>query len=272
LRQRPRDAFQLSTKVGRLLDADPRAPRDQHGYVETLPFVQRYDYSGDGIRRSLDDSRRRLRVDYFDFVYAHDCDEATLGDAFPRHWHDLVQSGFPALAALKAEGVIGGYGVGVNGVDICLRVLEHSDPDVLLLAGRYTLADQQALPALLPACARRGVTVVLGGPFNSGILASGAHPREGSAPMFDYAPATEAVRARVAAIERVCAAHDVPLKAAALQFPRGHPAVACVLAGARAAVEVVENARLARLPIPAAFWQALQDERLVPSDAPLPRQ
>jgi D-threo-aldose 1-dehydrogenase len=270
LRRRPRHAFQLSTKVGRLLVADPQASRSQHGYVDTLPYVQRYDYTADGVRRSLDDSRARLGLDAIDFVYAHDCDRATLGDAFERHWQDLVRSGFPALAGLKAEGAIAGYGVGVNGVDICLRVLDVADPDVLLLAGRYTLADQQALAALLPACAERGVAVVLGGPFNSGILATGSTPVDGGLPMFDYAPASGAMRAHVAAIERVCAAHGIPLKAAALQFPRGHPAIACVLAGARSAAEMTENARLARLPIPAAFWRALVSEGLIPATAPLP--
>jgi len=269
LRGRPRDAFMLSTKVGRLLEPDAHAARDQHGYVDTLPFVQRLDYGADAIRRSLDDSRRRMGIDRIDLAYAHDCDPATLGAAFPKHWDDLVRSGFPALARLQADGDITGWGVGVNGVDICLRVLEVADPDVILLAGRYTLADQQALPALLPRCVERGVAIVLGGPFNSGILATGAAPAQGE-PMFDYGPAPMEVRARVAAIERVCAAFGVPLQAAALQFPRGHPAVACVLAGARSAKEATTNATLARWPIPAAFWRALVDERLIPADAPLP--
>jgi D-threo-aldose 1-dehydrogenase len=157
----------------------------------------------------------------------------------------------------------------VNGVDICMQVLDVAEPDVILLAGRYTLADQQALPGLLPRCVERNVAVVVGGPFNSGILATGASPAEGE-PMFDYRPAPADMRTHVAAIERVCAAHGVPLQAAALQFPRAHPAVACVLAGARSDTEVTMNAALARRPIPTAFWRTLVDEHLLPTDAPLP--
>jgi len=150
-----------------------------------------------------------------------------------------------------------------------MQVLDVAQPDVILLAGRYTLADQQALPRLLPRCVERGVSIVLGGPFNSGILATGASPAHGE-PMFDYRPAPDDVRRRVAALERVCAAHGVPLQAAALQFPRAHPAIACVLAGARSAAEVTTNAALARRPIPGAFWRTLVDERLLPANAPLP--
>jgi D-threo-aldose 1-dehydrogenase len=270
LRGIPRDAFLLSTKVGRLLVPDANAPSVQHGYVDTLPFVQRYDYTGDGIRRALDDSLQRLGVARVDFVYVHDIDAGTHGDAHAARLRDLLDSGLPALARLKAEGAIAGYGLGVNEVDICLTVLAHADLDILLLAGRYTLADQSALPALLPECVRRDVAVVLGGPFNSGILASGAHPADGSAPYFNYAPAPRPVVARVAAIETVCAEFGVPLRAAALQFPCGHPAVACVLAGARKPAEVEDNARLARHAIPARFWSALRERELIDPRAPLP--
>ncbi len=270
LMERPRHAYLLSTKVGRLLVAAPASPRDAFGYVDALPFAQRYDYTADGVRRSLDDSRRRLGLAQIDFVYAHDCDEATLGARFADHFRDLLGSGLPALAELKASGAIAGYGVGVNGVAICERTLAHADLDVLLLAGRYTLADQQALATLLPECARREVSVVLGGPFNSGILASGAQPADGTAPTFDYAPASPAMRAHVAAIERVCTEYGVSLKAAALQFPRGHPAIACVLAGAASAAEARENAALARTRIPVELWDALEDAGLIPAGAVRP--
>jgi D-threo-aldose 1-dehydrogenase len=138
------------------------------------------------------------------------------------------------------------------------------------LAGRYTLADQSALAALLPECVRRGVAVVLGGPYNSGILASGSRPQDGSPPYFNYAPAPANVVARVAAIERVCAEFAVPLKAAALQFPVGHPAIACVLPGARSRSEFDDNLAMARFPIPPEFWTALRDRSLVAAAAPLP--
>ena len=270
LRALPRDDFILSTKVGRVLTADPHAPRSAFGYIDVLPFRQHYDYTGAGVVRSIEDSLQRLGLGRIDLVYVHDIDSTTHGAAQPQRFRDLLESGLPALARLKAEGVIGGYGLGVNDVGICLATLARTDLDVLLLAGRYTLADQQALGELLPGCLRRDVAVVLGGPFNSGILATGAHPRDGSAPYFNYAPATTDVVARVAAIETVCAEFDVPLKAAALQFPRAHPAATCVLAGARTADEVAENAALAQRPIPGAFWRALAQRALLDPRAPLP--
>ena len=270
LRTLPRDDFVLSTKVGRILTADPNAPRSAFGYVDALPFVQHYDYTGEGVRRSLQDSLQRMGLARIDIVFVHDIDATTQGAAQPTRFKDLLDTGLPALARLKAEGVIAGYGLGVNEVGICLDTLAHADLDVLLLAGRYTLADQDALARLLPECRKRDVAVVLGGPFNSGILASGARPRDGSAPYFNYKPAPGDVLARVAAIEAVCAQFDVPLKAAALQFPRAHPAIACVLAGARTAEEVAENVALARRPIPAAFWRALVERRLIDPQVPLP--
>jgi D-threo-aldose 1-dehydrogenase len=270
--QRPRPSFVLSTKVGRLLDPSVAAPREQDGYVDTLPFVQRFDYSGRGVRRSLEDSLQRLGLAHVDLVFVHDIDVATHGNAHAGRFHDLLDSGLPALAQLKADGVIGGYGLGVNEVDICLQTLAHADLDVILLAGRYTLADQSALVRLLPECVRRDVAVVLGGPFNSGILASGARPADGSPPYFDYAPAPPHIIERVAAIEQVCAEYDVPLKAAALQFPRGHAAVACVIAGMRSAAEVVENLALARYPIPTDLWRRLQQRGLIATEAPWPSE
>jgi D-threo-aldose 1-dehydrogenase len=270
LRDFPREDYLLSTKVGRLLEPRADAPPDQHGYVDTLPFVQRYDYTAKGVRRSLADSLQRLGVAHIDLVYVHDIDRATHGDAHPHRLADALDGGFPALAALKAEGAIGGYGLGVNDVAICRKVLRYADLDVILLAGRYTLADQSALPQLLPECHRRGVIIVVGGPFNSGILASGSRPRDGSVPYFNYAPAPRAIVERVAAIERVCGEFAVPLPAAALQFPLGHPAVTCVLPGARSAAEFDENLRHARYPIPAKFWRALRERHLIDVHAPLP--
>ncbi|HUH91654.1 MAG TPA: aldo/keto reductase [Casimicrobiaceae bacterium] len=271
LRGFPRDAYLLSTKVGRLLEPRADAPRNQHGYIDTLPFVQRYDYTAQGVRRSLEDSLQRLGFARVDLVYVHDIDRDTHGEAHPRHLADALDGALPALAELKAADAIQGYGLGVNDVAICRDVLRRADLDVILLAGRYTLADQSALPELLPECERRGVAVVLGGPFNSGILATGSAPRDGSPPYFDYAPAPAAVVQRVAAIESVCSQFAVPLPAAALQFPLGHPAVTCVLAGARSVAEFDANLRLARQPIAAAFWRALRDEGLLDERAPLPR-
>ena len=270
LREFPRDSFLLSTKVGRILTSSSDAPGSQHGYVDVLPFVQNIDYTGPGVLRSLEDSLRRMELSRIDFVYVHDIDAATHGEAFAQRFRDMLDGALPVLARLKAQGAIGGYGLGVNDVDTCRATLRHADLDVVLLAGRYTLADQSALADLLPECLRRDVAIVLGGPFNSGILASGSRPRDGSAPYFNYAPASPQVVAHVASIERVCAEFGVPLPAAALQFPLAHPAVACVLAGARSIAEFDDNATMAELPIPQDFWQALRERALVDPSAPLP--
>jgi D-threo-aldose 1-dehydrogenase len=270
LRDMPRDSFVLSTKVGRLLHREPGAPAAQHGYVDLPPLVQSHDYSRDGVLRSLADSRERLGLPRIDMVYVHDLDRQTHGDEFARHFRALLESGLPALAELKSAGVIDGYGIGVNGVDICMQTLRHADLDVILLAGRYTLADQSALPELLPECVRRAVTVILGGPFNSGILATGTRLPDRSPPFFDYAPATAPVIAHVAAIEETCREFGVPLPAAALQFSAAHPAIVVVLAGARTSEEFDANVAMMRLPIPTDLWTALRTRGLIASGAPLP--
>ncbi len=270
LRSRPRDAFLLSTKVGRLLRPDASAPTDQHGYVGIPRQVATYDYSRAGVLRSLDDSRARLGIDRIDIVYVHDLDRVTHAGAFEARFRTLLDQGLPALAELKRAGDIAAFGIGVNGIDICFETLRHADLDVILLAGRYTLADQTALPALLPLCEERGVAVVHGAPYNSGILATGAHPPAGAAAYFDYAPAPPAIVAKVAAIEALCARHGVPLRAAALQFAAAHPATAAVLAGARTAGEVDDLVAMRRLPVPRSFWEALRAQALVAPLAPFP--
>ncbi|HVN35022.1 MAG TPA: aldo/keto reductase [Casimicrobiaceae bacterium] len=266
----PRETYELSTKVGRLLVPDASAPRDQNGYVGVLPFVQRWDYSHDGTLRSIDDSLQRLGLARIDYVFIHDVARDAHGDAQPARFREAMEGAVPALARLKAEGVIAGFGLGVNDCQVCVDAFEHTELDVLLVAGRYTLLDQTALAELLPLCAARGTRVVLGGPFNSGILASGTRPGDGRTVYFNYAPASGEVLERARAIEGVCAAHRVSLKAAALQFPRAHPAIACVLAGARSSAELDENIALAGAPIPDAFWRDLRAQQLVAEAAPLP--
>jgi D-threo-aldose 1-dehydrogenase len=270
LRDLSRDAYALSTKVGRLLVPDRNAPRDQYGYVGVLPFVQRWDYSREATLRSIDDSLQRLGLARIDYVFIHDVARDAHGDAQPARFREAMEGAVPALARLKAERVIAGFGLGVNDWQVCVDALAHADLDLLLLAGRYTLLDQTALPELLPLCAARGTRIVLGGPFNSGILATGTRSADGRPAYFDYAPASAEVLDRARAIEAVCAAHRVSLKAAALQFPRAHPAIACVLAGARSAAELDENIALMSEPIPDAFWRDLRAERLVAEAAPLP--
>ncbi len=270
LREVQRDDYVLSTKVGRLLVPEPSAPREQNGYVGVLPFVQRWDYSRDGTLRSIDDSLQRLGLARIDYVFIHDVARDAHGDSQPARFREAMEGAVPALARLKSERVIAGFGLGVNDWQVCVDALAHADLDLLLLAGRYTLLDQSALAELLPLCVARGTRIVLGGPFNSGILATGARPADGRTVYFDYAPASAEVLDRVRAIEAVCAAHGVSLKAAALQFPRAHRAIACVLAGARSEAELDENIALASEPIPDAFWRDLRAQRLVAEAAPLP--
>lgn len=270
LRAVPRDDFILSTKVGRLLTPDANAPRDQYGYVNVLPFVQRWDYSFDGTLRSVDDSLQRLSLSRVDYVFIHDVAHDAHGDAQPQRFREAMEGAVPSLARLKSEGVIKGFGLGVNDWQVCVDALAHTDLDLVLLAGRYTLLDQTALPEFLPLCIKRGTRVAIGGPFNSGILATGTRPADGRTVYFNYAPASADVIARAAAIEDLCLAHGVPLKAAALQFPRAHPAVACVVPGARSIAELDENLAMSLIRIPGAFWRDLRSRRLVSADAPLP--
>jgi D-threo-aldose 1-dehydrogenase len=270
LRTMPRDDFVVSTKVGRLLKPDPTAPRDQHGYVNVLPFIQRWDYSFDAALRSIDDSLQRLSLSRIDYVFIHDVARDAHGDAQPQRFREAMDGAVPALARLKSEGVIAGFGLGVNDWQVCVDALAVSDLDLLLLAGRYTLLDQTALPELLPLCVKRGTRVAIGGPYNSGILATGARPADGRAPYFNYAPAADSIIARAAAIEDLCLAHGVSLKAAALQFPLAHPAVACVVPGARTLAEQDENLAMSKVRIPDVFWRDLRASGLVPADAPVP--
>ncbi len=270
LRDVPRDSYLLSTKVGRLLVPDPGAPREQNAFVNVLPFTQRWDYSYDATLRSIEDSLQRLGDARIDIVYIHDLARHAHGDAFASRFREAMEGAVPALARLRAEGAIAGFGLGVNEWEVCVEALAHADLDVLLVAGRYTLADQTALPTLLPLCEARGVRVVIGGPFNSGILARGSRPADGIAPTFNYRPASSDVVARVEAIEAVCAAHAVSIKAAALQFPLVHAAIACVAPGVRTIAELDENLALRDEPIPAAFWHELRRKGLIPAGAPVP--
>ena len=270
LRGVAREEIILSSKVGRILVPDRAAPREQNSYVDVPPYRQRWDYSRAGTLRSIDDSLQRLGVSRLDIVYIHDIDRACHGAAYAQRLDQVFAGAIPALAELRDRGLIGGFGLGVNDWRVCVEVLARVDLDIVLLAGRYTLLDQSALPELLPLCQRRGVAVVVGGPYNSGILATGAHPSDGSLPYFEYAPAGPERIARVAAIEAVCAEFDLPLRAAALQFPRGHPAVVNVIPGARTIAEFDQNLALATHAVPPAFWQALADRGLIAPGAPLP--
>ena len=270
LRSRPRDAFVLSSKVGRVLTPDANAPRDQHGYVDVLPFTQAWDFSAAGTRRSVEDSLQRLGLARLDVAYVHDPDAANHGASAPDVLRQVIEETLPALQQLKNEGLVGAIGLGTNDVDVVLQVLRHADLDVLMLAGRYSLLDQSALPALLPQCVARGVRVSLGGVFNSGILAIGVRQSTGACATFNYAPPAQKWIQRTAHIEAVCKAHGVPLRAAALQFPLAHAAIDIVMLGARTAGEWLDAQAMLQQPIKQEFWADLHTQGLLPTDAPTP--
>ena len=268
LRSAERDSFALSSKVGRLLRPDPSAARDQNGYVQCLPFSQAWDYSASGVRRSVHDSLQRLGLARLDAVYIHDCDASVHGAAYPQVLRQVVDEALPELQRLRQEGLLRHIGLGVNDVQVCLDVLRQADLDCLLLAGRYSLIDQTALPSLLPLCTQRGVRIALGGVFNSGILATGV--RGGQASRFNYAPASAHWVDKVARIEAVCEAFHVPLRAAALQFPLAHPAVEIVMVGAQTVAHWHDAVAMMARPIDPRFWESLRKHGLLDADTPAP--
>lgn len=254
-----RDAFVVSTKVGRLLIPDASVPEVQHGYVGGLPFRVEYDYTGDGVRRSLESSLTRLGLDRIDLVYIHDVAPDTHGDDWLRQYRIAVDGAMKVLSQWRDEGVIGAWGLGVNRVEPCLKALGDADPDIFLIAGRYTLLDTTALDALIPACEARGVHLVIGGPYNSGLLAGGN--------TFEYADAPAAMLEKRERLISCCGRFGVDLKAAALQFCKAPPPVACVIAGARTPDEVRQNCASMMTPIPREFWAALKRDGLIPANA-----
>jgi D-threo-aldose 1-dehydrogenase len=266
LREVPRDTFVLSTKVGRLLRPARGAQPSDGLFANALPFDYVYDYSRDGTRRSLEDSLQRLGLARVDIALIHDVVPRWHGADYERRFRESMEGAYPALAELRAAGVVRAIGVGVKDWDVCLRYLGAGDFDCVMLAGQYTLLCQDALAELLPHCARAGVDVLLAAPFNSGILATGAVPDA----RYFYQPASPEILARTRRLETVCRRHGVTLAAAALQFPLAHAAVASVVAGARSRAEVDGNVELVRQPIPPAFWQELKAEGLLAAAAPVP--
>ncbi|WAA66829.1 aldo/keto reductase [Microbacterium oxydans] len=251
----------ISTKVGRLLRAD--APRDESQYVDGEPFYTDvpdvgpiWDFSYEGVRTSLAESLERLDVDHVDILNLHDPDE---------HFDVASTTAYHALRDLRAEGAVKGIGAGMNQTPVLTRLVETCDLDVVLLAGRYTLLDQSSMEELLPACRRRGTSVIAGGVFNSGVLLD---PSEGA--RFDYAPAASGVLEKARAIAEVCDRYDVPLGAAAIQFPLAHPEVGSLLIGARSPEEFQADLDLLAVPIPGDLWRELRSTGLLPDDVPTP--
>jgi D-threo-aldose 1-dehydrogenase len=249
LRTRPRKEFVLSTKVGRLL----RPGEPQEIFEGAPPLGPVFDFSYDGTLGSLDESLERLGLDRVDVALIHDPDE---------HYEQALEGSYRALERLRGEGVVRAIGVGMNQAELLARFAREADCDCFLLAGRYTLLDTAGLDELLPLCAERGISVIAGGVFNSGVLASGG--------TYDYKAADPEVLERAARLREVCARWGVPLEAAAIQFPLGHPAVACVVVGCRSVAELEEDVRLFELDLPAGLWDELKAEGLLPEGAPVP--
>ena len=256
----------VSTKVGRVLE--PCAPGEEaSGIFKNVPHLRvRFDYSYDGVMRSHEDSLARLKLDRIDVLFVHDVDGFTHGGAAQSETRirELIdRGGWRGLCELRSTGAVSAIGAGVNEWQACARLLELVDPDLFLLAGRYTLLDQSSL-SFMNDCQRRGVGVVIGGPFNSGILVG--------KPSYNYSTVPAAIAARARSLEAICRSHDVPLAAAALQFPLCHPAAVTIIPGAQTEAEVRLNGGFLALPIPSALWSELKAEQLIEADAPVPER
>ena len=268
LANRPRDAFVLSTKVGRLVrrideigpttDVDRQAVdgREDGYYPRAEPVRMVFDYSADGVRRSVDESLTRLRLDRIDIALIHDPDT---------HWESAIGEAYPALARLREQGVVRAIGAGMNQAAMLARFAREGDFDVFLAASRYTLLDQDALDELLPTCLERGIAVLCAGVMNTGLL---AEPRPGA--HYDYGAAPPPVIERAQRLAAVCARHGVALRDAAIQFPLAHPAIASLVTGVRTIAHLEEYPAALARPIPPALWAELKTEGLIRPDAPVP--
>ena len=255
LHDKPREEFVLASKVGRLLRADA-PPEPGQNFRGTPPVNPVFDFSYDGVMRSVDESLQRLQLDRIDILHIHDPDN---------HYDDALHGAYKALDHLRSEGVIRAVGAGMNQAEMLARFAREGNFDCFLLAGRYTLLDQIALDELLPICVERGIAIIAAGVYNSGILAD---PKLGA--RYNYATAPEPLLERARKIRAVCDRHGIPLKAAALQFPIGHPAVSCVVVGCRSVAQLDESLRMFEVDIPPSLWQELKSEGLLREDAPTP--
>lgn len=255
LRQQPRESYAISTKVGRLLRPEANSAEDDH-YKGAPALRPQFDFSYDGVMRSVEESLDRLGLDRVDVLLVHDPDD---------HYDAAVNGAFRALMRLRDDGTVKAIGSGMNQSEMLTRFAEAVPVDCFLLAGRYTLLDQGALEALFPVCAAKNIGILLGGIYNSGIL---ANPHTGA--KFNYQDADAALVARVLALDELCRKHGTELKAAALQFCMAHPAVTVAVMGARNAAEVADNIAMSERTVPQAFWQELRAKDLVDARAPLP--
>ena len=245
----------IATKVGRLLRNVPYTDEVRY-YHGTPPVNPVFDFSYDGVMRSVEESLARLEVDRVDILHIHDPDD---------HYDAALEGAYIALDTLRSEGTIDAVGAGMNQSAMLTRLAREADFDCFLVAGRYSLLDQEALDDLLPTCLERRISIIAGGVYNSGLLAD---PSPGSP--YNYRPAPSGLVERAAQLAATCARHRVPLKAAAIQFPFGHPAVACVVTGARSRAELAENIEMIQHPIPADLWEELRKEGLIDDRVPVP--
>lgn len=259
LGEKPRESYVLSTKVGRLMEPAGGAPEEDGIFLDPAPFNVRYDYSYDGVMKSYEHSLQRLGLDRIDILYVHDIGEVLHGPEAPARLEELQSGGLKALEQLRDQGAISAYGLGVIDVQACLDCLDYGDPDAFLLAARYTLLEQQPALQLLDKCLERKVSVVAGGVFNSGILATGAV----AGARYNYAEAPEQVMATVRRLEAVCREQGVDLATAALHFPLTHPAVASILLGVGTVSSLQRNVAGLSAEVPAALWRELVDRGLV---------
>ncbi|MEX0348165.1 MAG: aldo/keto reductase [Paracoccaceae bacterium] len=256
---RDKDGWVLSTKVGRVLTPTATSPEVVNGFHSSLPFRQDFDFTYDAIMRSLEDSHQRLGLNRIDIVFVHDIGDPDAGTDTPHHRAQLLESGYKALRALKDSGAVSTIGIGVNTVEICEELLGQFDIDLILLAGRYTLLEQTAADRLFPLLTRHGTKLVIGGVFNSGILATG--PVEDA--QYNYAPAPPDIRARAAMIQELCARHDAPMAAAALQYPAQSAHVASTLIGTSNPSSLLRNIDQFRADLPAALWAELRRKNII---------
>ena len=269
LRDKPRDDYLVSTKVGRLLELCAPEVRTGIGkFFDTPSRREVYDYTRDGVLRSVEFSLERLGLDRIDILYVHDLDIFTHGDAatLQKKLDIFMASGYEALVSLRDQGVITAFGAGLNEWQSAQWMTERGDFDLFLLAGRYTLLEQEAVESFLPLCESRGIGIVLGGPYNSGVLATG--PVEGA--YYNYDPAPPEILERVGQIEAICSRFGVRLIEAALRFPLHHPSVVSVIPGGQSADEARANGALLDTDIPAALWRELKQAGLMRADAPTP--
>jgi D-threo-aldose 1-dehydrogenase len=266
LRWYPRDEFVLSTKVGRLLTPRKRSEINFAPWVDGLPFAWHFDYSYDGAMRSIKDSLQRMGLEHIDVALIHEVDEYTHGNRQADVFAEAMSGAAKALLRLRDEGVVKAIGVGVNECSVAQTAIEQVDFDCVLLAGRYTLLEQDALDSFLPVCVRKQVSVIVGGGYNSGILATGSIPNA----RYNYAPASESILDRVRRIERVCGEYKVALKSAALSFVLAHPAISAVIPGVRSIAQLDDTLATLRADIPAEFWAELRRIGALREDAPTP--